>query len=77
MSSYTPKAHYTADELDHWAIRDLEADVEQSEQQAVNGPFFPDRGITAESLLAYAAKCRAKIEQYRNGGAHKAVLAGS
>ena len=74
--TYTPKAHYTDEELDSAAIRDLQVDAEQSEEQAVNGPFFPDRDSTAESLLAYAAKCRAKIELYRNGGAHKAIVSG-
>ena len=37
---------------------DLLADATQAEDQAKSGPFFP--GITKESLLAYAAECRAK-----------------
>lgn len=65
---------YTREELDNAALRDLITDMEVSEEQAIAGPFYPERGITAESLLAYAAECRAKIERYRNGGAHAAAL---
>jgi hypothetical protein len=65
---------YTIDELDAFALRDLENDAECSERQAAEGPFWPDRGITAESLLAYAARCRAMIAKHRAGGAHTAVL---
>lgn len=67
---------YTSEELDNAALRDLLSDAESCEEQAVTGPFYPERGITAESLLAYAAKCRAKAEMYRDGGAHAAVLRG-
>lgn len=67
---------YTTAELDNHAIRDLVNDAECSERQANEGPFWPERGITRESCLEYAAKCRAKIERYAAGGAHKAVLAG-
>ena len=74
--TYTPAMKYTPAELDQWAIRDLISDAEQSEQQADTGPFYPERGITADMLRTYAAKCRAKIVLYRDGGAHKAVLAG-
>ena len=72
----TPKHGYTPEELDQGALRDLICDAEQSERQAIEGPFFPEKGITRESLLAYAAKCRASVERYRNGGAHRAVLKG-
>lgn len=71
MSRYTPA------ELDDFALRDLRSDAEQSERQAAEGaPFFPERGITAVSLSAYAAKCRERIARYANGGAHGAVLGG-
>jgi hypothetical protein len=63
--------------LDQAALLDLLSDAEQSEGQAAAGPFFPERGITRESLLAYAAKCRAAAERYKDGGAHAAVLAGT
>ena len=62
--------------LDQGALRDLVAEAEQSERQAEIGPYFPERGITKESLLAYAAKCRASVERYKDGGAHRAVLKG-
>lgn len=62
--------------LDNAALADLLADARNAEQQAKEGPFYPDRGITADSLRAYAAKCRAQAEQYKSGGAHAAVLAG-
>jgi hypothetical protein len=64
-----------ATELDNAAIRDLETDAVQAEEQAASGPYYPERGITAASLLAYAAKCRAEIAKYRDSGAHKAALA--
>ena len=38
---------------------DLISDAAHAEEQAANGPYFP--GITKESLLAYAAVCRAKV----------------
>lgn len=65
---------YTVEELDNAALADLLNDARCSEEQAANGPFWPDRGITAASLLAYAADCRAKAERHLTGGAHKAVL---
>lgn len=61
--------------LDEAALADLLSDAESAEMQATTGPFWPDRGITAESLMAYAAKCREKIARYKDGGAHAAVLA--
>lgn len=67
---------YSADELDAFARQDLLSDAAQSEAQAENGPYYPERGITKETLLAYAARCRAAAERYTDGGAHVAVLAG-
>ncbi len=49
-----PEGHVTA-----WQA-DLLADADHSEKQAAEGPFYPERGITAESLRAYAAECRSK-----------------
>ncbi len=66
---------YTAEELDNAALQDLRSDIASAEDQAANGPFYPDRNITRESLLAYAAKCRLQVERYSAGGAHAAVLA--
>lgn len=69
------KHRYTETELDNAALRDLENDARCAEEQANDGPLYPERGITRETLFAYAVKCRKQAEQYRNGGgAHKAVL---
>ena len=43
-----------------WKL-DLLADIQCAEQQAVNGPFYPERGITRETLLAYAQDCRNQL----------------
>jgi len=56
------KYHYTGQELKDAAIADLINDAVQAEDQAENGPFYPERGITKESLLAYAKKCRQEAE---------------
>jgi hypothetical protein len=75
VRAYVPRQHYTPEELDSAALADWLNDAEHSERQAEQGPFFPDRGITRESCLAYAASCRAKAERYKDGGAHRAMLA--
>ncbi len=62
------------DKLDREALKDLRADARFAEKQAKNGPYYPDRGITADSLRAYAAHCRKQAEQYAKGGAHNAVF---
>jgi hypothetical protein len=67
---------YTPAELDAAALADLISDAESAERQAARGPFYPDRGITRETLTAYARKCRERAERYRNGGAHNAVVTG-
>ena len=54
--------HYTGQELKDAAIADLINDAIQAEDQAENGPFYLERGITKESLLAYAKKCRQEAE---------------
>jgi len=59
-SSYTPRPHYTAEELAAAERADHLVDAEHAERQAADGPFFPERGITRESLLAYATECRSK-----------------
>lgn len=69
--AYTAKQHYTAEELDDAALRDLLNDARCAEEQAETGPFYPN--ATREGLLAYAAKCRSQAAKYANGGAHKAV----
>ena len=69
-------AKYTNEELDSAAIADLRADMTGSLRQADDGPYYPECGITADSLRAYAEECRRMIDKYSAGGAHKAVLAG-
>ncbi len=49
---------YTPDEIANAWKADLLNDAKHSEAQAENGPYYPKRGITKESLLEYAAKCR-------------------
>ena len=57
-------AKYTEAELDAFKRADLIADAEFAERQADTGPFYPEKDITRESLLAYAAKCRREAEAY-------------
>lgn len=71
---YSPRVHYTPEQLDAAALADLLSDAEQSERQAAEGPYYPERGITADSLRAYAAKCRAQADRYKAGGAHNATI---
>lgn len=65
---------YTKKELDRAALADLRIDAEFAKRQAATGPYYPERGITRDSLLAYAAECRAKLRRYAGGGAHEALL---
>lgn len=67
---------YTNEELDDAALRDILNDAECAERQASEGPFYPEKDITPESLLKYAAKCRAQAQKYAGGGAHNFVLKG-
>ncbi len=57
---YTPRVHYTPEQLAAASEADQLADAAHAEKQAVDGPFYPEKGITRESLLAYAAACRSK-----------------
>lgn len=67
---------YTKKQLDAHAISDLLADAESSEKQAKEGPFYPEKGITKESLLKYAKECRDNAEKYKNGGLHNSLMKG-
>lgn len=61
--SYKRPHHYTPEELSAaWKV-DLLNDAKYSEKQAAEGPFYPEKGITKESLLDYAANCRKQAEQ--------------
>jgi len=69
------KTKYTEQEQIDFIKADLLNDARCAEEQAANGPFYPERNITRESLLAYAAKCRLEAlgdftpEQFINGNA--------
>lgn len=52
---------YTQQELNDAARADLLADIRSAEEQAGAGPYYPEKGITRESLLAYAEKCRREL----------------
>jgi hypothetical protein len=67
---------YTESQLDQHALADLLADANAAKRQVSEGIFYPERGITRESLLAYARQCRESAARFANGGAHEAVLAG-
>ena len=54
---YKPKVHYTAHELWITELEDIREDALFAEHQSQNGPYYPDRGITAKSLSQYATKC--------------------
>jgi hypothetical protein len=56
------KTHYTDFEQRKFLVQDLTIDAECAEKQAANGPFYPESGITEESLLAYARECREKVK---------------
>lgn len=59
---YKSPAHPTwVSQKDDWVL-DLEVDIRCAERQAEQGPFYPERGITRESLLAYAEKCRLELQ---------------
>lgn len=75
MTTYSAHEQRVLD-LDSAAILDLLSDARCAERQAVEGPFYPDRGITTDSLKSYAAKCRAEVEKFKTGGAHNAVVRG-
>lgn len=61
----------TREELDEAALADLICDAVVSERHAADADE-PRRGM----LLAYAARCRAAAERYKDGGAHDAVVKG-
>lgn len=65
---------YTAAELDRAARADLLTDARFARLQAREGPFWPERDITPESLRRYAQRCR---EKARSASPHRAALSGS
>ncbi|HCJ52976.1 MAG TPA: hypothetical protein DHV25_04650 [Candidatus Kerfeldbacteria bacterium] len=69
-----PASKYSSSQLDRFALRDLMSDAKIAEGQAKTGPYYPEKGITKASLLAYAKSCRDKAKKHSRGGAHDAVL---
>lgn len=69
VRAYVPRQHYTPAELDSAALADWINDAECSERHAAQWT-----GQRRDELLSYAAECRAKAEQYKDGGAHKEML---
>ena len=66
---YVPRMHYTPAELDAAALADWMNDAAAAERHAKQWT-----GQRMDELLSYAAECRAKAEQYKDGGAHRAML---
>lgn len=56
----TPTYRSRDEEIDAWTADQL-ADAECAEQWAAECSFYPEKQITAEMLLAYAAECRALV----------------
>jgi hypothetical protein len=69
----TAKHKYTLEELDNAAIADQIADAECAERQAAE----PQYAHLKDSLLTYAAECRARVDKYRSGGMHKVIVSGA
>ena len=65
---------YTVDEQVDFIAADLLVDIEHAEPQALNGPFFPEKGITADSLRAYARDCRAQLARLHAYSNHSSQL---
>jgi len=61
--TYHKPTRYAEEELRAAALSDLESDARQAEDQAANGPFYPERGVTGESLREYAEQCRTRISE--------------
>lgn len=60
--TYRPPKQHTEEELvEAWKLDNL-VDAIHAEAQAENGPYYPEKGITKESLLRYAAECRRLAE---------------
>lgn len=57
-----PSQKLTREQQEAAWVADLLADAAHSEAQAQHGPFYPERGITMESLRAYAATCREQAQ---------------
>lgn len=70
------KIKYTEEELDQAAARDIENDIDCNYRQAEEGPFYPERGITKESLIESAERLKILLDKYKGGGMHRAIMNG-
>lgn len=57
---------YTEDEQYDACVKDLLNDADHADRQAQDGPYFPELGITAESLQQYAEECRQNAERMKH-----------
>lgn len=55
------KARYMSKEMADAMLDDLRSDIDFAVRQAKDGPYYPEKGITRESLLEYAELCRQQI----------------
>ncbi len=62
MQTHDKHGRPTAEYLLQAEIDDLLIDADYAERQAKNGPFYPERGITRDTLIMYAAKCLKEAE---------------
>ena len=64
MGRYTTPHKYTPEELEAARVADLLNDARCADDQAASGPYYPEKGITQESLTRYAADCRQKAARH-------------
>lgn len=62
MQTHDKHGGPTAEYLLQAEIDDLLIDADHAERQAKSGPFYPERGITRDTLILYAAKCLKEAE---------------
>jgi hypothetical protein len=60
---YQRAHYYCPDELEDMWKADLLRDAKHAREQAVSGPFFPEKDITSASLIKYAEECEAQAKQ--------------
>mgnify|MGYP003349625493 CR=1 FL=1 len=57
------RKYYSPEELVAAWKADLLNDAENCEKQALNGPYYPEKGITKDNLLLWAAEYRMEAEK--------------
>jgi len=60
------RIEYSEVQLVVMEVLDLLADIEHAINQSENGPLYPERGITKESLIQHALKCIARAREKLN-----------